>query len=67
VFALDRWDVRTISWLRCQDTWQTFVIDFTDVPKPFRDEVKGYIRITLTSKDHTAGYALRDTRVLQAF
>jgi integrase len=64
---MDRWDVRTIPGLRCQDTWQTFIIDFCDVPKPFRGDVKGYIRMRLTAKDHTAGYALRETRVFQAF
>jgi integrase len=67
VFARDRWDVRTIPGLRCQDTWQAFIVDFSGVPQAFREEVKGYIRMTLTAKDQTAGYALRETRVLQAF
>jgi hypothetical protein len=59
--------VRTIPGLRCQDTWQAFVVDFSGVPQAFREEVKRYIRMTLTAKDQTAGYALRETRVLQAF
>ena len=63
VFARDRWDVRTIPGLRCQDTWQAFVVDFSGVPQAFREDVKAYIRMTLTAKDQTAGYALRETRV----
>ena len=59
--------MRLLPGVRCQDTWTVFVVDFSGIPDVFRDNVKRFIRMTLTAKDQTAAYAQREMRLLQAF